>query len=395
VKALYSTVLALCLALASAASAQAQVSMNDVTYLLPIPKTLDELKTSYLNASTPLSTGPLVSSANLKLFDWSTIQSDIDLSQRANIERLVVLGIRLDPCFKDNFSDACRPQIRLVLQPAVFTGTAPDTADTGIHLFFDTTQDQIFNLIRFASNYRNQFLGANSYKAPLQVNPVVSQEGVKGKFWQAMRPMIQNVLNQSTPSRIAFFVVQPNGRAWTFKSFDLFANGKTSKPIVIAGVNGATLQRIDNEISGSTTEFETGPGIVPRSVSGSDQTFDFLIDSLQFKRSNSSRIAPLQMTLDRLENPGTHLPGTIDCLSCHSTPAIRTNFRSSSINMNGTVARFISRSLPTTSLLNIYETHYEARDFRLLGYRNANPQIGQRVINESASIVDSLPRLQQ
>jgi hypothetical protein len=384
-KALRFTVLLFALVFLSSNHAQAQISLNDVTFLLPLPKNAADLKANYFNASTFLATGSLIPTNRIKLFDWTGVEPELDLRNRTVLDRMAVLGIRLDPCFKDTFNQACRPQIRFVLQPISFTAGASTGEDVAIHLFFDTTQDQIIQLIRAAADYRNQFLGAGSARAILQVQPVITQEGIGGKFWQMMRPMILNVLNQATPSRIAFFVVAPTGRAWTFKSFDL--QGFNSAAIQIPGINN-TIQHLDNQIQNSTVEFMSS--ILPRATFGSDQTFDFLTDSARFRRSN--HVSSFLVSVDRIENPNTHLPGTVDCLSCHSTPAIKHLLHQNSIGLNGTVARFISSTLPANSLFNLFEENYEANDFRLLGYRAAKAIVGQRVINESASIVDGFSR---
>ena len=374
-------------------SVRAEISMNDVTLLLPIPKTLIDLKTNYFNPSTTLMTGSLVSSTQIKLFDWNGVKADVDMRVRTNFERLAALGIRLDPCFKDQFTDHCRPQVRLVLQPITFGGAQLDTADTGIHLFFDTTEAQITELVQFAAQYREQFLGKGSYKAILQVHPVVQQEGINGKFWQAMRLKIQNVLNQAKPSRIAFLSVDPQGRRWTFRSFDL--NAGVATPVQIHGINNVT-QRIDNQTGSDLLEFISNESGLPRSSPATDQTFDFLRDSSDFRRSGNSRLSPLVNSMERIENPNTHLPGTIDCLSCHSTPSIKRNLRVKSNALQLTAETFMSKTFSRAHLFNLTENSFEGRDFRLFGYREGHPIIGQRVINESAAVADhfnSLPQL--
>ena len=369
------------------ALAAAATSMNDVTYLLPIPKSAADLNANYINAMDIVGTGPLVSSANLSLFDWSKIQPDLDLRERANIDRLAVVGVRLDPCFKDLFSEACRPQIRLVMQPIDFTTGVPKAGDLGVHLFFDTSREEIVQLIRFASDYRAKTFGDASSGAPLQIHPVVSQQGAAGAFWSAMRPQILNVLNSAAKSRIAFFTVFPSLHAWMFESFNL--NGSSASAIAIAGI-GSTIERIQNRAQTAPHDFLVTDGTLPAKVGGTDQTFDYLQDSVSFRRSGTGRTNPLVNSLERIENPTMHLPGTIDCLSCHSTPSIKESLRRSTNPLLRSNSTFVSSTLPAAALLNITEESYQSNDFRLFGFRNSNPIIGQRVINETASIIDSL-----
>jgi hypothetical protein len=389
----FSSFLSIFLAGASALAAPpaAPYSLNDVSMLLPLPKSQDELSASYLNGTTVLATGPLVSSGHLKLFDWkgAGVGADIDLRDAANVRRLVVLGVRMDPCFQDLFTDACRPQIRLILQEATF-GAKPSTADVGIHLFFDTTDAEVRALIQFAADYRTKFLGPGSARAPLQIQPVVSQEGVLGPFWQAFRPRLLKVLGSAAPTRIAFFTMLPSERDWIFRSFNL-KDGE-AKPIEIPGLNGKIIQPIDNQTKATKIDFISVTADLPRSAASTDQTFDFLRDSVEFRRSGDSRIQPLQVSLERLENPTLHLPGTVDCLSCHSTPAIKTNLRKSGVALGPNAGTFAGKTLPASASLNLYEDTYTARDFRLFGYRDASPIVGQRVIHESAAIVDLLSR---
>lgn len=372
------------LVLAGTAAAANPVGMNDVSMLLPIPKSAEDLKANYLNGATMLTSGALVSSATLKLFDWKTTSADIDLRKRENIERLVVLGIRLDPCFKDLFTDACRPQIRLIAQEAVFGGDQTGTADVGVHLFFDTTGANVRSLISFAADYRTKALGAGSAKAILQAQPIITQEGMIGKFWTAFRPQLLNVLGQAKLTRSAFFTVLPTTRDWMFRSFDI--QDGVATPLAIAGVK-EKFQPVDNQ-STSTVDFLTSSADLPRATPATDQTFDYLRDSAEFRRSGDSRVKPFQVTLERLENPTVHLPGTIDCLSCHSTPAIKSSLRKAGIATVANDSTFVTKT--AGSLFNLYETRYEARDLRLFGYRDRSPIVGQRVINESAAIVDSL-----
>ena len=53
--------------------------------------------------------------------------------------------------------------------------------------------------------------------------------------------------------------------------------------------------------------------LLPRASFSSDQTFDF------------SRLNPLINSLELIGKPKTHLQATLDCLSCHSTPTIKSD----------------------------------------------------------------------
>ncbi len=328
--------------------ADARVALMDVALAWPLPP-----------GTGPTSgagfLGPILRCEDLLVFEPLT-RTDTAETLCAS---LTVTAARLDPCFKEGGPGAvCQPQVRLVLQPVV-DGQARDAS---IHAFYDVPEREVVRAIARLTALRLE--RAIEGRRPLGVHPLLEDEGVRGVVGDI-------VLDAVAAGHLAHFTqitVHGDDAAWTFE-FRPFVDGAP-------GEGDARQQHVLSRSPTTITVSVTPAG-------DSDDDFSVLLDE---ELAAAAPVAEQQAAYDRaarVENPGIHDPGTIDCARCHLAAAARAAATARSPLVDSPDA-FVSAThdlTPGTVFSNPQFIHAFA-------WRHTDLAVNARVVNEAAVSAD-------
>ncbi len=351
------------------------VGAHDVSILYPLPAQASQ-RTSLIGADASGARGELLPEA--VFLELPII--DAVLTNQKSYPLLRVVSVRLDPCFPGLVSSEadCKNQIRLVMQP-IQPGAGGEflTAnDAAVHLFYELDRTELTTLIATVVELRNQ-AGLSADEGALGPHPALLVQGIEGAFAQGLRDALLSYAGEQTLTRVTFMALEPLGGRWTFGGFDRQA-GKLV-PMTIPTTT-ATTQSFDNDDS-SGAQFE-GAAITPASGSADDLSL-FLNPALADQASADQRTAALRAAL-RIENPTSHSPDTIDCVSCHVAMAARLwGEQNLALSAEGLEEQFTVDGAVVDGA-----TVKQTTELRAFGHFGRRTSISQRTVNETASVVD-------
>jgi hypothetical protein len=364
-------------------------SLNDVSILMPLP--LEVRDDHLLRADSRGAKGELLSP---DLFERVGVLAAVNSREPGSYQSLRVVAIRVDPCFPggDPLGHTCRRQIRLVWQP-LETDPAGllTTVDAAVHTFYDLTENEFRSLL--GDLYTLKLRSAHTdLNLPLQVHPVLAKEGMTGPFARALRETVLRHAGEGNLTRLTFMRLHGASIIWIFGGFDIDRGMIKKIPIArVASFPMADTQTFLNRSLKSDDFRMSGFAPVP---SGAD-TFNLLM-------KDSSKIDPVRdkheiiesvMAIHRIENPDFHSPESVDCVSCHVAQPARhfalKNF--GAFGMEKLAERFVYRS--DLNLDNTSPVQANTRNIRGFGYFLRDPAISQRVINETAAVVQKLTEI--
>lgn len=371
----------------------ATIQMNDVSILLPLPKNEAE-GDLYMRASDGARGGVLLPQA---IYDSATGEdNDAGPAPGGALPvphaSLRVVAIRLDPCFANigpvTDPSSCQNQLRLVLQPFFHDADGTMKAvDTGVHAFYSLTRDELVGMVaeikklRAASGSGAVDLGA------LAVHPIAAREGVNGPFMQGLSKLVLAHAGEQNFFRFTRFQIGNANRTWIFSGFDV-AGGKTTGmkiPKVPSDTTTVTFfQGFADDLEGQfnpTTTSSDDMQLLGNVTDAQDATKD-----AQQKAFDSAL---------RIENPNKHSPNTIDCASCHlAAPSRALTGKTLGLSADGNANAFsitskfiapqdLAITTPQKDALNGVNVH-------VFSYKDDQPMIAPRAVNETAAIVDYL-----
>jgi hypothetical protein len=354
--------------------------MNDATIVYPLPQS----ETDMSHVLGPQDQGP--GGALLPQKYWQRIPP-INQGESASrtYRNLRVVAVRLDPCFRSR--GHCQPQVRFVWQPidrAVYGSASPfglEAKDAAVHTFY-ALEPSIFR--QFISEYDllSRVSPATGAAAPLQVHPVIRQQGLDGAFSQGLKQLLLKFCGEANLWRVTSMSSLVGGDKWEFSGFNIM-NGEPVD-IVIPRTGNATKQSFSVSL-GSGRDYRDGR--ISPSPGGEDNLNALLRDSLMLGTKDSSVLEILGESVARIENPDIHNPDSMDCVSCHSTQAAGTLLfgRVPWLRSDQQVLKHAYRSV--SPLQNMAATRGSPRVFRALGYFEKSPVLSRRVINETAAAV--------
>jgi hypothetical protein len=287
---------------------------------------------------------------------------------------------------------------------------------------YSITRDQLIAAANAIAAARAQ--STTDDLGPLAVNPLVAKQGLSGAYAQALRGIIMTYANSAKIERLTTFFLEASGgfsggsggpvpdeiemgsgsgsddpppfdasNFWDMHGFDVAADVET--PLQIAKLGSDTT---DMSISASTDPLEAQLEPV---TDGSDNLTLIASASAAGSASSPQRQAAFDAAL-RIENPNDNSPNTIDCASCHMAEPARMLVGTPMFNMSAsgdTNAFVAASSIPSADLASTATVFVDPVDQGLnihaFSYRNTDPIINQRVINETAANLAYLMSLMQ
>ncbi len=367
--------------------------MNDVSILLPLPKNPAE-GDLYIKASDAARGGVLLPRA---IYDSATGEDpDSGPSPGGALPvphaGLRVVAIRLDPCFANigpvTDVGSCQNQMRLVMQPFFNDADGNVKAvDTGVHAFYLLTREELVSIASAIKALRAASGSGSLDLGPLAVHPIAAREGVSGPFMTGLRKLVLAHAGESNFFRFTRVQVGNANRTWIFSGFDV-ASGKTTDmkiPNVSTDATSVTFfQGFADDLEGQfnpTTTSKDDMQLLGNVMEAQDVT-----KSLQQAAFDSAL---------RIENPDRHSPNTIDCASCHMASPSRAltgqalgltavgNANAFAITSKWIAPQDLAITTPQKDALNGVNIH-------IFSYKDDQPMIAPRAVNETAAIVDYL-----
>ncbi len=371
------------------ASAHAQDwSLNAVSILLP-------------NTAT-LLTAPEFSAYRGGYFEPSFVSEmgrfnlhSVSEGSYAPMDLLTLVGVRIDPCFRDHFFESCRPQLRAIWQvptrSRLPTGvTQAKFHDGAVHTFHEYSPSEWNEILR-AWTELNRPYARELADLPLQVHPVLAREGLQGAYGRRLSGILKQALRPATQVRTAFTILISVNFAWKMQIFDIqrgvFAQRTFPRSQFAPGTNDA----FDN-FGGMDSFKGFGNFFTDQDLDG-EHYFRFVKDSTLPAWLKADESARLLNTMARVQNPGHHLPGTQDCLTCHlsqsATLMLENNLRKAGLFVpapKDAYPRSAGLELTSRSVSN-------PNNLRMFGYIEGEPSIQSRVIFESNEVARLLSRI--
>lgn len=380
--------IAIFLACCTFASAHAlNLSQNDMSVLMPLPKTLTEG-----GLLAPIDQGQYGELLPKALFDQ--LPPLLVRQPGSLFDSLRVVALRFDPCFPAMPPvNACTPQVRLVWQPLMEevenNVKFVSTIDVAVHTFYDLPSIEFTALI-----WRLEQLKASSGRRiedeALTVNPTLRSFGLRSQYAKTLFATVMSSIGAKRMSRITFMQVDrlpdySTGETWSFGGLDLSA-GEPNGSIQIPRVGGTL-----HSFKGRTSNALYFDGETKPAPTGPDTIGILITDSKVLAPKDELEIKSAAAAALRIENPKLHSAHTIDCVSCHLAFSARTwairhypwmNLRSG--------AAFGDVYWSRRNLENTSQTLGNSNVLRGFGYIGNKPAVSQRVVNETAEAITKL-----
>ena len=370
-----------------------EVQLNDVSILFPLP-TEAELSTALLPANARGTLGELLPAAVYttvgpiegSTFDGVPSPGSVGV---ARYEDLRVVAVRLDPCFgalqPDPHGAGCHNQLRLIFQEVTGSQGTTHAADSGLHVFYRLTRDELLDIVSSVGALRAASRGAERLGG-LQPHPIIAAQGPGGAMATGLRQLILLHAGQQNLTRITVLSATQPGFGWSFKGFDFDASLHAA-PMQIPTLAGAATSQI--LFSGFSSQQPTG-GFNPQTTSADD--FSGLADTRRAVDLTAQQRSTAYDALLRVQNPSKHSPDTIDCGQCHfATPTELLVARpiysmSAAGNPNAFVAdsRFVRGNELAPTFVTGPQAVFNVHAFSYFGQAAG---INQRTVNESAAVV--------
>jgi hypothetical protein len=319
--------------------------------------------------------------------------------------------MRVDPCFAsldpDPTGAGCTAQIRLVFQEITWetdsSGNGVATAfDSALHAFYDLSRADFLALASAlvalrVTNEDGDVLG------PLAPHPIMVRQGLEGAMSQGVQRLILEVAGEQNLVRTAQVSQGSPGPAsfgsWAMSAFD---------------VNGAPLVAIPRTIP-TLTSTADGGSVVLQVVVGANLGANFFpattsadnftvlwnvtepiragIDAGDLSASDH------QVALDalvRVENPKDNSANTIDCASCHMATDTEDVVAMPLLSFDDTTSPLAFQPDGTNVTPGDMAITFApgaapfALNTHVFSYVGSSPAISQRVVNETAAVVEYL-----
>ncbi|MBX3222297.1 MAG: hypothetical protein KF795_17390 [Labilithrix sp.] len=347
------------------------LGLNDVTILAPVPK---DAAGALLGASDSADDGAAIVPRDV--FERVALppvpeSGTMPVVPAETYDRLQVVAVRFDLCDR-NLPGACAAaddgRVRLVFQP--FSAGGFD--DIGFHAFYSVPAAEIADMVKDVRELAE--LQRAPRTSPLEVSPALSAG--KADYRDKLRAMLRRRAGGTKLVRLTM-----NAQPLVFSQVRWVMRGVEKK-------DGAFVDTVIPGVAGSTQEVITsGPtGFESKPVVEAPAGLSEVIDDTTFAAATDARKRELLDVLADADNPNETAPDTVSCIACHTSTSLM-DVRAKSLGVD---PKTIPRVYTSSYDLSVGGLLRERRVIRALGYFGDAPMISQRVVNDSAQVLDEL-----
>lgn len=366
---------------ASDSCADSRWDLNDVTVIMPLPKAAT--LPLYLRAPSSSENGSSliphsVFTQAVRLIAPAVKQTRIN----EHYDSLTALAFRIDPCFKNLPAEPCKKELRVVWQP-VLNGVALDAA---AHTFYEPT-DSEFRVLTAEFRELKDSTTASDHPMPLQIHPGIAKLGLQNPAVQNFLRKMKSRMSFPRLRKITFLVLNAPGNNWSFLSYRVSEDGELHQNSI--AITGQSFESFQNQAG--PREYLSTDVAVGESKPGTDQILSLIRNSRNPDLKERPKLIQIYQSTLRLQNPATHQPGTMDCLSCHGSQSAR--FWAGNQMSAAERQQVASDAYPKTGGFdwrNISPDQQNTIVFRMVGYFGKTLALNSRVIFESAEVAKRL-----
>lgn len=349
------------------------LGMNDVTILVPAPNTASDplmLASDTMDDGTPLVPRELFERLALEPVPEAGTMATVNAELYKDLQ---LVAVRFDLCDR-NVPGPCKGdadgRVRLVLQP--FQETRGGFADVGFHAFFSVPFADLASLVKDVRELAT--IQKEPTSSPLEVSPALTAGNAE--YRDALRLLVRRWTGERKLVRLTMNA-QPQLLSqvrWAMRGVEKKDGNFVN--IAIPGMSGTTQE----VITSGATGFESKPlADLPAGIleAANDRAFGDASDG---------RKRELLGVLATADNPNTSAPDTVSCIACHiSTSLMKARSTTAGVDPTSVAGRFTS-----TYDLSIKGNLADRHVIRALGYIGRDVLISQRVVNDSAQVLQEL-----
>lgn len=357
---------------------QQALGLNDVTILAPLPQT---------GAGPVLLAGADLAEDGTPLVPrdvYDRVSSDAVTGKPlptldTSYARLQLVAVRFDLCDRHlpgPCAESDDASLRLVFQPISAQGSA---ADIGFHVFYAIHNDEIGGAI---GTLRALAALAAPADGVLRVSATLA--GPNGEPYAAgLRALVRHYAGRARLVRLTMNAQNLNASAlvWFLRGVEKHGDAFVDSPLVDIPIAGSTAISETVTMTGS-------PGFQVTPNADTPAGLAVALSQTMFSGAETSAKRDSLAALAAVDNPLTSTADTVPCVACHVATVIM-NSRASITAMDPlalpgrytsgfdlSVAGGNSAMTPTT--------------LRALGYLGVMPMISQRVVNETAQVLEEI-----
>lgn len=368
------------------------LQLNDVSVLFPLAANATELASSSLKASASGSRGVLFPQATYDAvghISGSSGNPPPGGIGEALYPDLHIVAVRVDPCFADlnpdPHSTTCENQLRLIIQEVKVTGGTGNGFDSAMHVFYRLNRDEVLTFARAIATLREANAPGRRL-GKLAPHPVMVTQGLGGAMASGVRALILRYAGVQNLMRVTKLSASTAGFGWDFSGFDIAPNGTLTAMVIPSLAMNATSQSLFSGFSITSPEAFFSP-----STTSAADDFTRLASSMSAGMLTAQERATAFDALIRVNHPGRNSPNTIDCASCHfATPTSVLIAKAKYSLDEATTAGVFTVTGPAVLPSELVPTFATTGGFNIhaFSYFDAEPGINQRVVNESAAVVE-------
>jgi len=340
-------------------------SLNDVTYIYPLPHKLSQNNLKNVQNYIPqriISELPKLS-----------VQYDKEvLTQMTH-----AVAIRIDPIHL---------QIRIVWQPlTIGPNQTVTTLDAAFHSFYQLSQNEFNHLLFELQTWKKNAGLKNNLQIPLNIHPLLREETSRSLAIEKLNEIFFKYCSPNNIIKVTAMVLRGANDMWAFMGFTLDTS-LNLQPIKIPRTQTAIVQRYINQAV--PFKFFENAMISPLHINLEDNLVFFLNGAIEKPILTETEILKALDISYRFENPRIYDADSLDCVSCHIAQSAREwiNHQTISIQLN---SKNIYQNIHF-NLNNMSTEIFNTAQIRGLGYFGSDLAISQRVIHESAESADYL-----
>lgn len=419
------------------------LDVNDVSFLFPLPKNLQELA-GLLKISQPGQDGqPLMPQDIFNLVKAKGEEAGIQFDTARRGQTMIpleahrydawrVVGMRFDPCANSTTHKSintnsdlagCIFELRLTAQPLQPAPTAPSiitpegttlttgpeafaTDDFALHLIYSIPQEKqaevLSSLVSDLREIKNS-APLSTTGLPLGIHPAMLKEGTgtEGKYAKRVRQTILKHFGGTKLTSVALSGLMGKADIWGFMAVPVDMASR-------AVGNRFDLKEIENDketANGKTlVKLFLCCDIIPKFTEPKPNIEDFFLlnhrlrqkttekERIQFFSENQAAYKSGISLALQLENPQERTQFQGNCVTCH----VATPFKEKALSALGSNLGVESRFRPSTGPTNKTDPNSINKfiwNLRNFGYRGHEPGVSQRTTNESAEVAALVSRL--